>query len=298
VLITFWWALIYGHIIKNFRVLSVNNWVSKCAPNDKPAADMWRRYGKYGKGDQRFLRTISYILIYFAFASFIFAMLGTPASPCRGDFACTLDKVIVGFSVLSMLVLLFLVVDAARLCICWVDSMHKHDTDWTNTKKNEFIQRLKLPDAHAVAWIKVHLIGERTSVVTGLIYFPVLVILLLLLARTTYFDNWDFPQPLAIVIGLNFSIALVSVVRLNFVAQSARSAILRKLQDEKLAADRKENKTYEPSSSERQELIHQLETLRIGAYLPVWDQPPVRATFMLLGGVALTYAEYLTVFLK
>ena len=37
------------------------------------------------------------------------------------------------------------------------------------------------------------------------------------------------------------------------------------------------------------------ENLRIGAYMKVWEQPPVRATLMLLGGVALTYAEYLAV---
>ena len=65
-----------------------------------------------------------------------------------------------------------------------------------------------------------------------------------------------------------------------------------------MAADRKQDVNYEPSTSERQELIQQLESLRIGAYLKVWDQPPVRATLMLLGGVALTYAEYLTVFLR
>jgi hypothetical protein len=196
-----------------------------------------------------------------------------------------------------MLVLLFIVVDAARLCICWVDSMHNNQLDWSSTKKLEYVQRLRLPDTHAVAWMKVHLIGERTDDVTRLIYFPVLIILLQMLARSTYFDNWDFPQALAIIIGLNFAIALGSVIRLNFVAQSVRGKILRDLQDEKLAADRKEDVTYEASTSERQELIRQLESLQIGAYLRVWDQPPVRATLMLLGGVALTYAEYFTALL-
>lgn len=141
------------------------------------------------------------------------------------------------------------------------------------------------------------MIGERTSEVTRLIYYPVLILLLLLLSRSTYFDDWDFPQTLAIVMGLNFTIALSSVIRLNFVAQSVREEKLRKLQDEKLAADRTKDVSYTPSTSERQELIAQLEGLRIGAYLRVWDQPPVRATLMLLGGVALTYAEYITVLL-
>jgi|GEM_PF-3480683 len=297
-LIIVWWALIYVFINKDFRVLSINKRGAPFVPDSSDAVEMWRNYGEFGATDQRFIRAIAYILIYIAFASIIFAILGSPEPPCRGEFACRLDKIVLGFSVMFMLVLLFIVVDAARLCIFWVDSMKMNKLDWSNTRKNEFIQRLKLPETHAVAWIQVHMIGERTSDVTRLIYFPVLIILLLLLARTAYFDNWDFPQALAIVIGFNFVIALGSVVRLNVVAQSARSEILRKLQYEKLANDREQNDTYEPSPSERNELIHQLESLRIGAYLRVWDQPPVRATLMLLGGVALTYAEYLSVFLR
>ena len=143
--------------------------------------------------------------------------------------------------------------------------------------------------------MKVHLIGERTAEVTQLIYYPVLIILLMLLARSTYFDNWDFPQALAIVVGLNFIITLGSIVRLNFVARSVREDILRKLQEEKLAADKPKSKSYESDPAERKELIHQLEELQIGAYLKVWDQPAVRATLLLLGGVALTFAEYFSV---
>jgi len=293
-LIAFWWATVYGYIWKDIHVLSINRWVADCMPKD--AVAMWRAYGEYGAGDQRFLRTIAYILIYFAFASILFAILGAPQSPCRGGLACGIDKAVLGVSVLFMLVLLFLVVDATRLCICWVDSMREHELDWSKTRMPEFVQRLRLPETHALAWIQIHLIGERTAEVTRLIYYPVLIILLLLLARSTYFDNWDFPQALAIIIGLNFIIALGSIVRLNFVAQSVRDEILRKLQEERLAADRAEEASYEPSSSQRQELIQQLEELRIGAYLRVWDQPPVRATLMLLGGVTLTYAEYLTIF--
>ncbi len=293
-LIVFWWLAIYGRIWKSVHVLSVNKWVAKCAPNTD-AADMWRTYGEYGAGDQRFLRAIAYVLLYMTFGSILFAILGPPASPCRGVIACGIDKAILGFSVLSMLVLLFLVVDAARLCICWVSSLREQELDWDKTMKPGYEQRLKLSDSHVVAWMKVHLIGERTAEVTRLIYYPVLIILLMLLARSTYFDNWDFPQALAIVVGLNFIIALGSIVRLNFVARSVREDILRKLQEEKLAADKQQSKSYESDPAERKELISQLEELQIGAYLKVWDQPAVRATLLLLGGVALTFAEYFSV---
>jgi hypothetical protein len=259
---------------------------------------MWLQYGDYGAGEHRFMRTIAYILIYFAFASFVFTLLGSAESPCRGDFACKLNKAILSIAVLSMLGLLFLVVDAARLCICWVDSLRRMEFDWEPSLLKDYEQRLKLPRGHAKAWILVHLIGERTDVVTRLIYYPVIIILLMLLSRSTYFDNWDFPQALAIIVSLNFIIALGSVVVLNLVAQSVRKEILRKLEEEQIAGDKPKQETYEATSSERKELIQQLSSLQTGAYLPVWQQPPVRATMMLLGGFALTFAEYFNVFLQ
>ena len=294
VLIIFWWLTIFGKIWKKVEVLSVNKWDNKCTP-DMDASEMWRNYQKHGASEHRFMRTIAYILLYMAFASILFAILGPPSSPCRGDFACGIDKAILGFSVLSMLVLLFLVVDAARLCICWVSSLREQKLDWETPRKEYFVQHLKLSDSHVIAWMKVHLIGERTAEVTRLIYYPVLIILLMLLARSTYFDYWDFPQALAIVVGLNFVIALGSIVRLNFVARSVREDILRNLQEEKLAADKPKSKSYVSDPAERKELISQLEELQIGAYLKVWDQPAVRATLLLLGGVALTFAEYFSV---
>lgn len=307
-LIIIWWAHIYGWLYrgwawimrseKRFHVRPVNKWRDTCVKQCKTMMDMWQQYGEYGAGEHRFMRTIAYILIYFAFASFVFTMLGSAASPCRGEFACTTNKVILSFAVLAMLTLLFLVVDAARLCICWVDSLYKKKLDWQPSHLKEYEQQLKLPKEHAKAWILVHLIGERTDVVTRLIYYPVIIILLMLLSRSTYFDNWDFPQALAIIVSLNFIIALGSVVVLNFVAQSARKGILRNLEEEQIAGDKPKQESYEASSSERKELIQQLSSLQTGAYLPVWQQPPVRATLMLLGGFALTFAEYFNVFLQ
>jgi len=293
-LIVIWWSTIYGKIWKNVHVLSINQLTEGC-PSSGEATDMWRNYGEYGATEHRFLRTTGYVLVYFTFSSILFTFLGSPSSPCRGEFACGINGATLGISVLLMLVILFLVVDAARLCICWVDSMRVQSFDWTSSRLNDFVQTLKLPVKHAEAWMVVHLIGERTAAVTRLIYYPVIIILLLLLARSTYFDNWDFPQALAIVIGTNFAIALGSIVRLNYIAKSVRYEVLRRLQEEVLAADKPESVEYQATPSERIELVKQLESLRIGAYLRVWDQPPVRATLMLLGGAALTYAEYLSV---
>lgn len=295
VIIIFWWRLMYGRIWEEFHVKSVNKWFSHTYPDKFDAREIWLAYREYGNTGQRFMRTIAYIIVYFSFASFIFMILGSSAAPARGVFAFASHLWVVIFSVLFMMAILFLVVDATRLCICWVEHIHTRDLSWTNSKLYDLSKELKMPTKHAEAWLKIHLIGERTSDVTRLIYYPVIILLLMLLARSTYFDNWDFPQPLAIVMTLNFIIAIGSVVKLNHVAQSARSEVLSNLRREAIAGERSGKEAGKPTADEREKLIASLSGLNIGAYMNVWDQPPVRATLMLLGGIAITYAEYIDI---
>jgi hypothetical protein len=295
VLITLWWLILYGKLFPNVRVRSINSFVEAC-PSDSAAKKVWEEYGAYGASEHRLLRTVSYLLIYFAFAAMLFALLGLPNTPCRGAFACAASGLSVGVSVLGMLVLLFLVLDAARLCICWLDVMERTTLSWDDSRRRYFEQMLRVPPEHAEVWMTVHLIGERTAAVARLIYYPVIIILLMLLARSTFFDNWDFPQALAIVITVNFAIALGAVVRLNFIAKSVREAALTELREEALGGDDSHREVYAASARERQALVEQLASLRTGAFQPVWEQPPVRATLMLLGGAAVTYAEYLRPF--
>lgn len=293
-IVVFWWSFMYFRGFFGFKVRSVNKWFAQKYEKSHSARDIWNEYREYGDIGHRFTRTIAYMIIYMAFASLVFMILGPSSAPARGGYAAYLYLDIVGYSIVLMIVVLFLVVDATRLCICWVGHINTEKLSWSGSKLHEYAKDLKMPDKHAEAYMKIHLIGDRTSDVTRLIYYPVIIILLMLLARSTYFDNWDFPQPLAIVMTLNFIIAITSVVRLNRTAQSARNDVLDTLKKEVIAGERKDR---EPSVDEREKLIASLNALNIGAYQNVWDQPPVRATLMLLGGVALTYAEYTDIFL-
>jgi hypothetical protein len=291
-LIGFWRLAIMGKIWPSIEVRSINRWVTSESITD--VSGLWREYCEHGELRHRFLRALAHTLVYMAFASITFALLGFPEVPCRGA-ACGVDNGILGVSVLLMLFLLFLVVDATNLCIYWIELLQDCPLEWArghNEKLSNF------PEAHRSVWMRVHLIGERTAEVARLIYYPMLIILLLLLARSTYFDDWGFPQALAVIIGLNFLVALAAAIRLNYVARTARSQILDELRQEQLTLIAAEPGGGEPKPTghELRELIAQLENLRIGAYQKIWDQPTVRATLLLLGGIGLTYWEYFPLF--
>ena len=64
---------------------------------------------------------------------------------------------------------------------------------------------------------------------------------------------------------------------------------------EAIVGNRYRNQVDMPTHDEREKRIENLNGLNIGAYINVWDPPPVRATVMLLGGIAITCAEYINI---
>lgn len=232
-----WWSYIYrGHS----PVRSVNEWISTSDPA-RTVSQLWRDYARHGEPLHRFMRSVAFMTLYLAFATAVFTLLGSQPSPCRG-FACSVDRFVLVASVLSMLFLLFFVVDATRLCAAWIDLMAQPGRAWGGDKEEWFSKALDLPRGPATAWMQVRLIGERTSEVARLIYYPMIVILVMLIARSTYFDDWGFPKALAIVIGLNFAIALGCGVLLRRAACRGRERILDELRHRQMSLAYQERK--------------------------------------------------------
>jgi hypothetical protein len=102
--------------------------------------------------------------------------------------------------------LLFLVVDATRLCLYWIRGLRYKDMWWDKHADDSTNQSSFFP-SYKVRWSKLHLIAERMEEVQCLIYHPFIVPILMLLSRITYFNNLGFPLPIAIVICINLVIA-------------------------------------------------------------------------------------------
>lgn len=292
VVIGLWLAFISGKLVKSTQVLAVNKWASDIKLLTLHL--LWMSYGEYGANQHRVLRTLAYTLVYFAFASIVFTLLGGGGAPCRGTLACSLDGFITGLAVLAMLFLLFLVVDATRLCIFWIRKLLDPELHWEDKLLTRWAKRLGVPPSHTKYWLQIHLIGERTTEIGRLLYYPLLVILLMIASRSTYFDNWGFPQALAIVVGLNFTIALVTAFRLNHTARTARSQVIDRLQRER--QDLREQQTEEPPQptlGEIRDLVKELSEVHMGAYQRPWEQPFIRSALMLIAGFGISYSEYL-----
>jgi hypothetical protein len=129
-------------------------------------------------------------------------------------------------------------------------------------------------------------ITRRTRVVAKLIYFPFIVISLLVLSRSTFFDNWTMPIGLIIVLGSSVLIVSGCAVLLRNSAEDARRKVLKLLDDDLIRLKGDEGRTGQQIEA----MIAQVRALNEGAFAPFSQQPVFRALLLPLstfGGSAL-----------
>jgi hypothetical protein len=188
-----------------------------------------------------------------------------------------------------------------------------------------------LPDKYGKAWFTIELIAARTHEASRLIYYPFIVVIIMILARSSYFDNWGLSWPVVIVFLINLCIAAMATIKLRQEAESARREILQNLRAELVhitgnsippdtkTIDAEKDQSAEPPVSSQcggakrkpktqcaprqakpdqlRALIELIEGLRTGAFRPLYNQPVVKAVVVLLGAIGLTASEYMSVFI-
>ena len=287
--------LLFWHVItrKVLPVVSLNDWEQKiCNQHGLPIQTFWKQYRGHGSLRNRFLRAFIWVLYFQAFATFIFTLFGLEPPPLRGEITRFVDSLVTIGSVLGMLFLLFYMVDATRLCIVWIRGLLHSSHDWRGTAVERLSMELNIPWPGAVHWVKLQMVARRTAEVGRLIYYPFVVIILILFSRINYFDDWGFPQGLAIITSALIAIALYSAIRLRRVAEQVRGDFLDYLKRERIIVSGHKPRPNKPSMAQLDELIQQVQGLREGAFQPFLEQPLVKASLLLLGGVGFSASQF------
>ncbi|VAW90641.1 FIG00857328: hypothetical protein [hydrothermal vent metagenome] len=287
-----------------------------------PVSSHWCQYGEYGQPSDRVYRSLAFTMLYLSFSCILFMLLGAPNAPARGEYVFIIDKLILVPAVVSLMLLLFLIVDETRLCTTWIYKFVNQKIVWTQDGQKKLKHYDAAYHSYVSEWLNVQLIADRTQTVGRLLYYPFFIIVLMLLSRSTYFDNWSFPLPLVIIFGGIVLIAIFCSIRLRQVAEKARSEALAKLTAHIIGLTSKEVApkaitfksqgsddgepvtapvTHEPKSIVTSEqkikliemLIKDINNVNIGAFQPLRDQPFVRATIIVFGAAGLTITEYL-----
>jgi hypothetical protein len=223
------------------------------------------------------------------------------------------------FVLLSLLT--FLVVDATRLCRryikfvscaqvrCYAPAETAKGGSATIEGRNAGPdQQSKGPNSENLSeimeyktqWCRIGLIAKRTRNVIGMILYPFLVMFLIVLARLSYFDNWNLPLGLALVYLVIAAYAAHCAIALRRAAEQARERAINKLNYALLEGDEKvQSKMLLPEENkliaeEIKLTIEHIKSIREGAFQPWSQQPVIKALlFPLGGGLGLALTEYL-----
>jgi hypothetical protein len=259
---------------------------------------VWRRYNMFGLQLCRWWRCVPLMLSYFVFAWFLFLACGMPFMPGRGDASFIMDKVAVFMTVIALIVVTFYVMDATRLCTRFIKILSLNGATWPTEKTEQFKKDdklWKLSSEEQNEWTTIRFIARRTEAVGKMIYYPFLVLFLLIISRNHFFDAWKWPMSLIIIQGFNVSFALFSALHLRRTAEKARQKSLARL-NERLSRELgslTDGKTNSNRAEQIRLVIRLIENNDEGAFAPLSNQPIIGALAMPFGGASIMAAvEY------
>lgn len=234
------------------------------------AQRLWPDYLFRAKRRSRFFRLIPMAVTYVLFAIIMIWTFGPPYTPYRGSVARCVDIILLALSVVLMIVLMFLVVDATKLCLRVVYGIREYP-NWAKQLTAKFTRNSALQTEDVERWLDVRFIGRLTEPVGKLIYYPFIVLFLMILTRSQSFDNWGFPMSLVIILLVYFFHAMGCAIALQASARKARRTAIGELQKTlhnlNFSEDRRRKQI--------EYLIEQIESSRQGAFRPFLENPVV-----------------------
>jgi hypothetical protein len=192
---------------------------------------LWAEYINLGYSGSCFARVLVLVLVFELFGRWVMTELGRPDTPFRGPVSSTMNYWVLQIAVAAYLVLVFQVFDATRLAKRFVHILTKMPIGWPRETLEVAGQRFGLPATVAAERLRLQVIQRHMEALDPLIFYPFAVMFVMILSRSTFFDNWSVTPSLIIVIGASALFALGSAFLLRRAAREAKQATLVRLRD-------------------------------------------------------------------
>ncbi len=243
------------------------------------AEDAWHAYLCRNKFWPRFIRIGILFALYFLFSVTILTLFRQPLPPARGVTAFQIDKVVFVLAAVGLLLLSFYVVDAIQLNSNFIRMFGREVTKWGRSVVQAGHRSPPLTEKELSAYHEIFFVAQRTQVVAPLIWYPLIVLTLLVVAGSSFFDNWTWPASLVLIYAITAAWALGSAILLRRAAEQLRETALNDLRRFRLIGHEADAKrqTFD-------ELIAEIRDLKTGAFAPLTDQPFIRAV-LFPGGI-------------
>ena len=264
------------------RVAEIARWV--LAPHDRlrdqHAGSLWHLYREAGFTRHRLMRLLILVVVYTAIFILLWIVFGTEdfSGPCRGLFSCRVDLILAWASYAGLAVLNLFVFDAVLLCRRWIGALTQASKGWPAALTDHLGWQDQGNIDRAQELMKIELIVQRTTVVNRLVRYPFLILLIMMVARNSYFDDWYFPLVMIVGWVINALLAIAAALLLYRAAERARQASLTYLNQHILKGlDRGDGNDGNVKLT--RQVVKDIESVSQGAFVPLWQQPVVESSF-------------------
>jgi hypothetical protein len=218
--------------------------------------------------------------LYFALGLVLVGIFGLPFVPYRGAVSRVADVAALTCSVGVLVALMFFVVDATRLCQVFGEKLQGPQVQWPWRVRTIFAAQRGMNPEDVEDWLDVKLIAERTELIGRMIFYPFTVLTIMILSRLNFFDRWDWPVSLLLIMSMNAVYAFATSIILRRSAENARGKALENLRRKVIAYRASTDK----GRADQLELIaREVENIREGAFRP-WAQHPLVAALLIPTG--------------
>lgn len=222
----------------------------------------------------------------------------------RGNSAFDLDWFVGITSFIVIMLLTFVVLDTYRLNYYFIRKLRiQHplivediyltrvaESDTCNKTQKELAEMkyASLTAPHKKLEEIITLVAGRTRVVDGLIYYPLICIILMLLARISYFDNQDFPYSKAISFGVSISLLIFAGFMIRSEAEKLKFSVTRSAESLKMK--------FKHQAADIDTTIEKISNIKSGVFQPMLEQPVMRALLLILAFIGILAGEFLKIF--
>ena len=253
---------------------------------------LWHEYLDRGAMGNRTWRFLHMALIFVVSADLLILSFTPPYTPYRGLVSLGANVASLTGSVMFLILLLFFVVDATRLCTRFIENLVSGPSSWPAVTMDAFATRRGMHWEDLREWLDLKLIVKRTDTIGRLIFYPFAALFLMIMSRLRYFDDWHTPITLATIIAMCVAWAVFCAVHLTVTARKAKEKVLLNLRENRL---RVSGDTPEEKKRRRQigETIDEINLIREGPFAHWPQHPVVQALILPTGGIGLALLELL-----
>ncbi len=280
------------------RYITVHKWrlPNKGNGNKYFIEDIWSAYCQRSFTANISLRVGLMLLVYYIFTATMFALFGSPNIPYRGDVSLWIERFVLALNVALFNLMLFFVIDVLRRSTRMVNLIGYNDSVWRDSsiiklKAETELKNTLLDNNSLNKWFKIKLIAEHTELLNHQIKYPVIIVVLMILARSNYFDNFYTPLSLQVVILASLLFPVIFTFHLSNSANRIKENILYALNNELPGIDYN-NDSQNGLTEQKQSLIKNIKELKKGIFLPTMQQPVIKALFLLVSGLGVYLSEY------